>query len=118
MLTAVVDAKEERDVATIDIPNAFVKTVILDAEKDNRVMVRLRGEIVDILCDIAPDLHLEYDTTNKKGEKILIVQCMNALYGTMVASLLYYKKFVKSLKRNVFSLNPYDPCVRKKLVDG
>ena len=28
MLTAVVDAKKERDVATFDIPNAFVQTVI------------------------------------------------------------------------------------------
>ena len=48
MLTAVVDAKEERDVATVDIPNAFVQTVILDAEKYYRVMVRLCGAIVDI----------------------------------------------------------------------
>ena len=56
-------------------------------------------------------MYLEYVTTNKKGEKIMIVQCMNALYGTMVASLLCYKKFVKSLKRNGFRLNPYDPCV-------
>jgi len=54
----------------------------------------------------------------KKGEKTLIVQCMNALYGTMVASLLYYKKFVKSLKRNGFKMNPYDPCVANKTVDG
>ena len=83
MLTAVVDAKEERDVATVDIPNAFVQTVISDTEKDYRVMVRLCGTIVDILCDIAPDVYSEYATTNKKGEKILIVQCMNAfLYCT------------------------------------
>ena len=43
---------------------------------------------------------------------------MDAFYRTMVASLLYYKKFVKSLKRNGFRLNPYDPCVGSKLVDG
>ena len=43
---------------------------------------------------------------------------MNALYGTMVASLLYYKKFVKSLRYKRFNLNPYDPCVANKQVDG
>ena len=43
---------------------------------------------------------------------------MNALYRTMVTSLLYYKKFVSSLKRNGFRLNPYNPCVGNKLVDG
>ncbi len=36
----------------------------------------------------------------------------------MVASLLYYKKFVKSLKLNGFRLNPYDSCVANKQVKG
>ena len=54
----------------------------------------------------------------KKGEKQLLVQCLTALYGTMVASLLYCKKFVKSLKLNGFRLNPYDPCMANKQVKG
>ncbi len=54
----------------------------------------------------------------KKGEKQLLVQCLIALYGTMVALLLYYKKFVKSLKLNGFRLNPYDPCMANKQVKG
>ena len=104
LLTSVIDALERRDVATVDIPNAFVQTVVAEAEKDYRVIVRLRGRIEDILCEIAPEVYLPYVTVNKKGEKILIVQCLNALYGTMVASLLYYKKFVKSLERHGFKL--------------
>ena len=51
MLTAVVDAKEERDVVTVDIPNAFMQIVILDADKYYHVMVQYRGAIVNILCD-------------------------------------------------------------------
>jgi hypothetical protein len=74
--------------------------------------------VVDILRKIAPDVYKPYVTVNKKGEKTLIVQCMNALYGTMVASLLYYKKFVSSLKRNGFKMNPYDPCVANKIFYG
>ncbi len=95
-----------------------MQTVVSEADKDYRVIVRLRGRIVEILCEIAPEVYLPYVTTNNKGEKILIVQCLNALYGTMVASLLYYKKFVKSLKSHGFKLNPYDPCVANKVVDG
>ena len=34
MLTVVVDAMKERDVATVDIPNAFVQTVVVESEKD------------------------------------------------------------------------------------
>ena len=41
----------------------------------------------------------------------MLVQCLTALYGTMV----YYKKFVKSLKSKGFKLNPYDTCMANKL---
>ncbi len=57
-------------------------------------------------------------TVGKKGEKQLLIQCLTALYGTMVALLLYYKKFVKSLKSNGFRLNPYNLCVANKQVKG
>jgi hypothetical protein len=117
-LTSIVDAKEGRDVATVDIPNAFVRTVIKDAEKDYRVIVRLRRKLVELLMEIAHNVYGPYVHKNKKGEKVLLVQCMNALYGTMVASLLFYKKFVTSLKKQGFELNPYDPCVSNKTVDG
>jgi hypothetical protein len=50
--------------------------------------------------------------------KQLIVQCQNAIYGTMVASLLYYRKFCNSLTSIDFVFNPYDPCVANKLING
>jgi hypothetical protein len=49
---------------------------------------------------------------------LLLVQCQNALYDTMVASLLYYHKFTKSLMSVGFEINPYNPCVVNKIVDG
>jgi hypothetical protein len=36
----------------------------------------------------------------------------------MVAALLNYKKFVKSLTKQGFKLNPYDGCVANKIVKG
>ena len=36
----------------------------------------------------------------------------------MVASLLYYCKFCKTLKLNKFKMGPYDPCVANLLVNG
>jgi hypothetical protein len=50
--------------------------------------------------------------------KQLLVQCQNALYGTMVASLVYYRKFVNSLTDIEFVINPYDPCVTNKNIEG
>ncbi len=49
---------------------------------------------------------------------MLIVECLNTIYDTMVAALLYYKKFVKSLTKQGFKLNPYDGCVANKIVKG
>ena len=116
LLSCIIDAEEKRDVAVIDIPNAFVQTRVED-EKDMAI-IKLRGVLVDILVALAPDVYKSYTMTDKKGTIQLLVQCQNALYGTMVASLLYYRKFTKSLTGIGFELNPYDPCVANKMIDG
>jgi hypothetical protein len=52
MLTCVIDATKKRDVAVVDISNAFIQTVVED-EKD-RAFIRICGPLVDILGSIAP----------------------------------------------------------------
>jgi hypothetical protein len=116
MLTCGIDALEGRDIAAVDIPNAFVQTVVED--KEHRVIVCIRGPLVDILVNIVPHVYCPYISFNKSGKKVLLVQCLNALYGTMVAALLYYKEFVKSLIKQGFKLNPYDAYVANKTVNG
>jgi hypothetical protein len=51
------------------------------------------------MVSISPDVYGPYLSTNKAGQKVLLLQCLNAVYGTMVAALLYYKKFVKILTK-------------------
>ena len=51
-------------------------------------IINICGILVYMLLDIAPDLYVLYVPTDKKGIKKLITQCMNAIYGSMVASLL------------------------------
>jgi hypothetical protein len=75
--------------------------------------IKIRGVLVDILVDV----YKSYVSKDKKGVKQLLVQCQNALYGTMVASLLvYYRKFVKSLADMNLVFNPYNPCVANKMI--
>jgi hypothetical protein len=116
LLSCIIDAEEERDVTVVDIPNAFVQTRVKN-EKD-MAFIKIRGILVDILLEIAPDVYKSYASKEKKGSKKLLVQCQNALYSTMVASLLYYWKFVKSLTDIDFVINPYDPCVANKMIEG
>ncbi len=47
MLTCVIDAPEGRDVTVVDIPNAFIQTVVED--KKHHVIVCMRGSLVDML---------------------------------------------------------------------
>ena len=81
-------------------------------------IIKIRGILVDMLVDIAPDVYKEFVTLDKKGNKQLIVPCLNAIYGMMMASLLYYRKFCKSLTDKGFIFNPYDPCVANKVING
>ncbi len=73
---------------------------------------------VDWLVKVTPEVYALYVATNSRGKKSLLVECYNAIYGTMVAGLLYYRKFSSSLKKSGFTLNPYDPCVWNRGIKG
>jgi hypothetical protein len=66
-LTCIVDAEERRDVAAVDVPNAFIQTRI-EIEKD-MVFIKIRGVSVDVPVNIAPDVCKPCATTDKKGTK-------------------------------------------------
>ena len=46
------------------------------------------------------------------------VQVMRAIYGMLQAALLWYKKFRKDIESIGFQVNPYDPCVANRIIDG
>jgi hypothetical protein len=70
-------AQENCDVAVVDIPNAFAQTVVSNKDAEHQVIVRIRGPLVDVLVGIAPDVYGRYVSTNKKGQKVLIVKLQN-----------------------------------------
>jgi hypothetical protein len=115
-MTAVIDAEEEREVATCDIPNAFIQIDVEEKDKDgNRTIMKIRGVLVDILCQL-DNSYKEYVVT-KNGQQVLYVHVLKAIYGMLLSSLLFYKKLATDLMSYGFVLNPYDPCVANKFVD-
>ena len=66
----------------------------------------------------APEIYKKYVTVNRKGELVLYMEALNALYGIMKAELLFYIKFVENIQSIGFQMNPYDPFVANKIVDG
>ena len=54
LLTATIDAKEGRDVAIVDIPNAFV--TILIEKKYDIATIRLWGKLAELMVATAPEI--------------------------------------------------------------
>jgi hypothetical protein len=99
----------------VDIPNAFVQTDI-DREGRERIIMKIRGALVDMLCDLDPELYTQY-VVYENGEKVLYVEVLKALYGMLEAALLFYKKLRNDLETIGFKVNPYDPCVANRMID-
>ena len=117
IITAVIDAKQGRDVMTADIPNAFVQTDITKSKNEDRTIMKIRGQLVDILVKIAPEQYQDF-VRFEGNQTILYVEMMKALYRMLQSSLLYYKKFRKDIEEIGFKINPYDPCVANRIIQG
>ena len=53
LLTLVIDAHEERDIMTVDVPNAYIQTELLQVDGD-QVVMKITGYLADILIKINP----------------------------------------------------------------
>ena len=117
LITCVIDAKQGRDVMTCDIPNAFVQTELEIAVEGKRIIMKIRGQLVDILLEMDYEKYGPYVTYEGKS-KILYVVMSKALYGMLQSSLLYYKKFRNDIESIRYVVNEYDPCVANKEING
>ena len=114
MLTCMIDESEKRDVATVDIPGAFLQTKMSKEGKD--VHVVLDGRMAKLLAKIAPETYQEY-ASQKRGQAYIYCRVNVAIYGTLKAALLFWKKLSTSLKMRGFTINPYDWCVASNIIN-
>ena len=78
IMTGVVDAHEGRNIAVIDVENAF-----LQSENDQRIIMAIRGKKAELLVRLNPELVWPYIWYTKKGVPMLYVQIEKALYGML-----------------------------------
>ena len=116
-LTSVIEAKQGRDIMTCDIPNAFVQTEIEERLKGDRIIMKIRGALVNILVEMDYDKYADY-VTHEKGQEVLYVVMNKALYSMIQLSLLYYKKLSKDIELIGLEVNNYDPCVANREING
>ncbi len=72
-VTATIDARENREVVTIDIPGAF-----LHATNDDYVVMRMNGTLAELMAKTDPKLYRKY-LTDEKEKKVLYLRLKKAL---------------------------------------
>jgi len=111
-ITAIFDALEERDVAIVEIPGAFMQ-----ADIDELIHVKLDGELVDLLVRLDPTYAAFI--VHERGKRVIYTELDKALYGTLQAAVLFWRKLSAFLIDDLgFIVNPYDSCVVNKQIDG
>jgi hypothetical protein len=115
LLTSIIDAQEERDVATVDIP-AFLHSNI-----DELVIhLRLDGPMADLLVRVNPDKYRKFVVKDRNGKTgVIYVELKKALYGTLQAALLFWENLSSYLIEHLgFTANKYDRCTANKTING
>ena len=75
-----IEAKQGIGVMINHVPNYFVKTPVPQDEGDEIIVMNIWGALVDIQCEISPEIHEPYVRfDNKNGERILYVRMLKAL---------------------------------------
>ena len=73
-IRASIAAYEQRVVRCYNVPSAFVNTVV-----DKEVIMVLKGDLAEIMVQIAPEIYRKYMAVDKKGTKMLYVKLQKAL---------------------------------------
>ena len=110
-MTAILDAMERREVAVIDIPGAFMQAIM-----DPGVYMRITGLMVTLLLEI-DDSYRPF-VVYERGEPVLYVELLRAIYGTLRAARLFWEKLTAVIKSWGYTINLYDACVANKMIDG
>ena len=63
-------------------------------------------------------MYRKYVTYSPNGQAMLYVRLSKDLYGMISAALLFYQILRSDLESIIFKINPYDPCVSNKMVNG
>eukprot|EP00957_Ditylum_brightwellii_P043642 3308607-Ditylum_brightwellii.AAC.1 len=92
MLSCLIDAKEGRDVAIIDIPGA-----LMQADIDEIVHMKFEGTMAELLTKLEPKMYRKY-LQDEKGKPLIYVQLKKALYGTLRAALLFWQNLSATLQ--------------------
>ena len=71
MLTSVIDTKVDSDVASIDIPNLFIQKPIYRKPGEEKITMKIKEVLVDILAHMYPEKFGPNLVYGKKKESVV-----------------------------------------------
>lgn len=101
LITAVA-AKEERKVASVDVPGAYLQTEL----KDEKVIVKFEGKMAELLGTIDPEKYRKY-TIVENGRNVLYAELAKVLYGLLRGALLFWEKVSAQLLQWGFTIKTH-----------
>ncbi len=78
----------------------------MNTDVDENVIMVLRGELVEMMVHIAPQIYRKYITVDRRGMPVLYVKLQKVLYRLMRVGLLFYRKLRGELEDFGFIVNP------------
>jgi hypothetical protein len=109
MMIASIAAKERRHVKTIDITGAYLNADI----SKHKILMELDPTMTAIIVQIDSTFGQFVRSDGK-----MIVQLKKALYGCVESAKLWYDLLSSTLLENGYAVNPLDPCIFNKSVNG
>lgn len=109
MAVLVVAGHERRHLAGLDIGSAFLEADWIGEP----VHIIIEKMLSTILVHEYPELK-----TYRRSDGTLVMRLLKALYGTLIASKLWFDKLTGVLRRLGFANNALDECVMNKTVGG
>jgi hypothetical protein len=73
--------------------------------------------MANLVVHLSPETYTPF-RIQERGRNVLYMQLKKALYGTLRAALLFWKRLTEVLKGWGFEINPYDCCVANKIIEG
>ena len=74
------------DIATIDIPNLFIQTPIYRKLGEDKIIMKIKGVLVNILVQMDPEKYGP-NMVYKKGKAVLYIEVLKAIYGMLQLDL-------------------------------
>ena len=92
LMSCIIDATENRVVATTDIPGAY-----LHANMDDFVVMKMQGTLAELMVRADRSIYGKYLTTDTKGRSVMYLVLKKSLYGCLRSSIESSRKISKTM---------------------